>query len=415
VKKVLIAIPQYGIGGFGTFAMTLGSGLRARGYSCDLYCNRRRAGFEKELGSVFSEIHYGQRALESPEVFISKTQQFLLRGEYAAIFNSAVTHVQAAMAQLQGGCRLSVIHAPIESELVMGCSGADRLSWIVAVSENIRRKIPPGISNVKVIPVGFGMGISDTDGQEDIQRRSHDQTRIAYLGRLCEEQKRISRIVEIARMLRSAGADFRFEIGGEGKDARRFISALKDVTGSERVRYWGVVARGDVKRFWTEADVCLLTSDYEGTPHAILEAMASGAVPVVARLEGSTDQMVEEGRTGFLIERSDIAGYARAILTLAADRTLFGDISARCGDVARASFSGDLMVERYLSLIDGSCVGEGGQTGLDPCLRPYLQTALRYHAGGLYWHLQDRYSSLKKRCRAWGHQLCGGREVLDPE
>jgi glycosyltransferase involved in cell wall biosynthesis len=48
----------------------------------------------------------------------------------------------------------------------------------------------------------------------------------------------------------------------------------------------------------------LLTSDYEGTPNVLLEAMSCG-LPVIATRVGGVPEVVEDGVSGYLIEPSD--------------------------------------------------------------------------------------------------------------
>jgi glycosyltransferase involved in cell wall biosynthesis len=63
----------------------------------------------------------------------------------------------------------------------------------------------------------------------------------------------------------------------------------------------------------------LLTSDREGTPNVILEAMAFG-LPVVATRVGGLPAVVFDGETGYLVGREDEAGLADAVLDLVQNR-----------------------------------------------------------------------------------------------
>ena len=59
------------------------------------------------------------------------------------------------------------------------------------------------------------------------------------------------------------------------------------------------------------SDVVVLTSDNEGTPVSLIEAQAAG-VPVVATRVGGAAAVVDP-RTGLLVDRDDVAGFARAV------------------------------------------------------------------------------------------------------
>jgi glycosyltransferase involved in cell wall biosynthesis len=77
-------------------------------------------------------------------------------------------------------------------------------------------------------------------------------------------------------------------------------------------------SNGDMALLYHRADLCVLTSDYEGTPNVLLEAMASG-VPVVAMKVGGVPEIVQHGETGLLVEPGDLDGLVMALKQLAED------------------------------------------------------------------------------------------------
>lgn len=62
-------------------------------------------------------------------------------------------------------------------------------------------------------------------------------------------------------------------------------------------------------------EIFCLTSDFEGTPNAVLEAMAAG-LPVIATRVGGIPRIVEDGITGLLVEPGDVNGFADALCVL---------------------------------------------------------------------------------------------------
>jgi glycosyltransferase involved in cell wall biosynthesis len=95
----------------------------------------------------------------------------------------------------------------------------------------------------------------------------------------------------------------------------------------------------DTRTVYHEAAVCVLTSDHEGTPNVLLEAMASG-LPVVASNVGGVPDIVRDGRTGFLIEPGDLDGFTAMVAELVTS-------SSRRREMGRCARS---MVEEYHSL-----------------------------------------------------------------
>jgi glycosyltransferase involved in cell wall biosynthesis len=83
-----------------------------------------------------------------------------------------------------------------------------------------------------------------------------------------------------------------------------------------RVEFLGGVS--DTVGLYRRASLFLLTSDHEGTPNVVLEAMASG-VPVVGTRVGDVPDLLGNGERGRLAERGDLDGLVSAIVELLGD------------------------------------------------------------------------------------------------
>jgi glycosyltransferase involved in cell wall biosynthesis len=80
----------------------------------------------------------------------------------------------------------------------------------------------------------------------------------------------------------------------------------------------------DVERLYRQVDLYVHLSDWEGMPNTVLEAMACG-LPVIASRVGGIPELVQDLRTGLLLEPGDEAGL------LAASRGLLQDEALRTG------------------------------------------------------------------------------------
>ena len=92
-------------------------------------------------------------------------------------------------------------------------------------------------------------------------------------------------------------------------------------------------------------DVLSMMTVAEGLPMSIIEAMAVG-LPVVATAVGGIPEMVADGRTGMLIERS-VDALAAAIERLMADRSLLATFSENSVSRFREEFDIRYAVEQY--------------------------------------------------------------------
>jgi sugar transferase (PEP-CTERM/EpsH1 system associated) len=123
---------------------------------------------------------------------------------------------------------------------------------------------------------------------------------------------------------------------------------------------WLPGARPDVPNMLHAIDLFVLPSLAEGISNTILEAMASG-LPVVATRVGGNVELVEEGRTGFLVPAADPTAMANAIRAYLDDRTLLTTQGQAARKKAVTEFSLDAMINRYLAVYDGVLADDGRQ------------------------------------------------------
>jgi glycosyltransferase involved in cell wall biosynthesis len=89
----------------------------------------------------------------------------------------------------------------------------------------------------------------------------------------------------------------------------------------ERVHFAGRVSHEATRSHYKDADVFVFPSIFEAFPIPPIEAMAAG-VPVVATTVGGTVESVQDGETGFLVQRGDKDALVRALESLIDDEAL---------------------------------------------------------------------------------------------
>lgn len=88
---------------------------------------------------------------------------------------------------------------------------------------------------------------------------------------------------------------------------------LTDLGITDHVRLLGRLEAGEMSALLRRAQLSVSPSEHDGTPNSMLEAMASGAVPVAGDLE-SIREWIVDGRNGRLIDPADPAALAEAIV-----------------------------------------------------------------------------------------------------
>lgn len=173
-------------------------------------------------------------------------------------------------------------------------------------------------------------------------------------------------LFEAVRLLRKQGAPpFRVLLVGDGPQR----AALEELAGRlgllSEVVFLG--ARTDVPQILADADAFALSSDYEGTSIAILEAMAA-SLPIVATDVGANRSVVGDGVAGLIVPPGDPAALAAAMMRLLTDPEAARAMGRRGREVVRARHSIESATRATLELFDRLLLTSGrrplgGRTG----------------------------------------------------
>jgi glycosyltransferase involved in cell wall biosynthesis len=177
--------------------------------------------------------------------------------------------------------------------------------------------------------------------------------RIVYAGRLVQEQKRVLDLPRIFNALMERGVPAELAIVGSGADEAALRDACGRWTGAGRVRFLGTLPNQEVLQVFGQSDVLVLTSEFEGLPVSLLEAMAHGCVPVVTDIPSGIPELVRNGETGYRVPVGDIAGFADCLASLQSGAAKRSALSAASHAAIRAGgFSVEDMVTAYLNLFE---------------------------------------------------------------
>lgn len=116
---------------------------------------------------------------------------------------------------------------------------------------------------------------------------------------------------------------------------------------NERVSFVGVLR--DVRELLSRVDVMVLSSYSEGMSNALLEGLASG-LPLVATAVGGNREVIEDGVNGYLVPPGDPQALASALSRLAQDSELRRRLGVASRELAVASYSTRVMVDRFEAL-----------------------------------------------------------------
>jgi glycosyltransferase involved in cell wall biosynthesis len=105
----------------------------------------------------------------------------------------------------------------------------------------------------------------------------------------------------------------RFWIIGEGSQKEVLVKLSSNLRIEKNIEFKGYVSREELENCLQKADIYVSTSLSDSTSVSLLEAMASGLVPVVSDIPGNRE-WIEEGKNGFLFPVGDYQTLAQKIV-----------------------------------------------------------------------------------------------------
>ena len=222
---------------------------------------------------------------------------------------------------------LGIVHSDMETQYALAAQYQTVAPIWIGVSRRcaveLRRRLTADEKVVHELPYPITIPVESF-------RAGEGPLRIAYVGRLEEPQKRVSRLVPLFAELVRRGVDFAATVVGDGPAAGDFARALSEA-GPEvlaRVRRTGALGRDAVDEVWRNNDVALLVSAFEGMPLAMLEAMAAGVCPVAMAIESGLDELICDRAEGRVVPQGDVPAMADVLAELAMDRALLRRMGA---------------------------------------------------------------------------------------
>lgn len=211
-----------------------------------------------------------------------------------------------------------------------------------------------GVAAHRISVIHNGLDLEKFHMTVDVPYKRHelglepDTPTVGVVGRF-HPQKDHRTFLEAARLVLKERSDVRFLCVGGGPSLAATKKLAADLGISSRVVFLGV--RSDVPEIMYALDLLVLSSRWEGMPNVVMEAMAASR-PVVATKVGGCPELVEEGKTGFLVSAQDPPALASAILEILGNHELADSMGRRGRKRIEESFNRALMVQRTQDLYE---------------------------------------------------------------
>ena len=346
-----------GYGGAETQLVRLATRLKARGWNVHVVSMLPPQAYVGDLQRAgISVVSLGmRRGIPDPKALFRLV--FILRREKPQLLTTFMYHANLLGRVAGRLAGVPVVVSSIRNERFGGTLRdrimrvTDSLADVTTVNSHlagqaiVRRGVVPA-KKLRVIPNGLDTArfVWSPDLRKHVREAlGVDEGSFLWLavGRL-EQQKDYPNLLEaFVRVVRER-SEAALRIAGEGPLRPALEGTVRRLGLEQRVIFLGV--RADVPRLLAAADAFVLASAWEGLPNVVMEAMAAGK-PVVATRVGGVPELVEHGKSGFLVPPKDPEALAVAMLRLMA---LSDETRARMGEAGQAHVRANYELERVV-------------------------------------------------------------------
>ena len=198
-----------------------------------------------------------------------------------------------------------------------------------------------------------GVIIPNPVSVEGVSRREPEGFPVVTAGRLAA-QKNHKMLMNAMEILRREIPEAKCTIYGEG-ELRQELERYVREKGLENTVFLPGHAL-DIHEKIADASVFVLTSEYEGLPNALIEAMMLG-IPCITTDYPGSEEVMEDGVTGLIVPRGDAEALARKLIALALNRELGEALGEKARQEAE-KYRTENVIARWQNVIEGQSAEE---------------------------------------------------------
>lgn len=352
-KMAYCGIPHIGGGGLVTFYRMLRKGLKQ--YAIDL----RWVGLAESDYPMTEEfkkqLDYGELLYidSSDQTTGKKFVEHITKNYQGVIFNVLANRIQMNAARYipHSLLKLGIVHNITPATYRAAKAIQDHVHATIGVSSRIGHDLMETInfSPNKVLTIPHSVDLAAFQ-KVSATRKLNEPLKLVFLGRIEENAKGVLWLPEILKECLKIGLDVSLTIAGDGKDLTRLKQKISKMGLSYRIQCIGKVNHLDVPNLLVQHHVFLMTSRYEGFGYTLIEAMASGCVPVCSLIAGVTDSIILDGENGLLFKVGSVKEAVNSIHQLENIET-WKNLSEKARKITHSRFSLENQAHSYANLI----------------------------------------------------------------
>jgi glycosyltransferase involved in cell wall biosynthesis len=176
-----------------------------------------------------------------------------------------------------------------------------RAKQIICVSELQEKEIEKmGIKGKKILTFPMGIDKSFLEAGRNRGGKMVNQSHVVLSNRNLLPLYNVSLLIRSIPTILKEEPHTKFIIAGDGQEREALLKEAENLNVSSFIEFLGRVPHEKVADLLATADIYVSTSLYDGTSVSLLEAMGSGAFPVVTAIPANRE-LITNGVNGFLV------------------------------------------------------------------------------------------------------------------
>lgn len=176
------------------------------------------------------------------------------------------------------------------------------------------------------------------------------QKRVIAVGRL-DYQKGFDRLIKAWDLVQKSGkySDWRLDIFGQGEWKEMLVGMIRKA-GLDGTAFINQPTNhiGDA---YAASAMLVMTSNYEGFPMVMIEAMACGLPVISFDYKCGPKDIIREGRNGLIVSDGDIVGFAQAMMKLMGDEDYRMSLSLGAKEIV-STYSEETVMNQWITLFE---------------------------------------------------------------
>ena len=168
-------------------------------------------------------------------------------------------------------------------------------------------------------------------------------------------KKGLPTVYRALQRLQLKGVDFRHRLIGDGDERDKILALIRELGLSESCRWVGTLAHEQVLDYYRRSDLFVLgceqavNGDQDGIPNVFVESLAMG-LPVVGTRLSAIPELIEDGKTGLLVQPGNDEEMANGMLRILTDTQLREQILHSGKERVRQAFNNRELIKDLFSV-----------------------------------------------------------------